>query len=131
MTVIVPGRYPMPCQAGPMAHGEGAGGEVHAADQFEVTEAARADRLARRVKALERQLEARIEQVEDLQHQLAHREALHAALVESHSDTAGFSEVERKAAEYDALMRTFTMRVLRRPREWYSAVRRWLVRRSS
>jgi hypothetical protein len=36
--------------------------------------------------------------------------------------------LRRKAAEYDALMQTFTMRALSRPRAWYAAARRRLAR---
>ena len=110
-----------------MVGAEGAGPD-EGPDQLEVSAEARADRLARRVAALERQLEARIEQVEHLRRQLAHGEA-HSAFDDRRSNATSFSELERKAAEYDALMRTFTMRALSRPRGWYAALRRRVSRR--
>jgi len=76
------------------------------------------ERLQRRNAALQRQLEARIAQVGDLRARLEKRERAGAC---------GAVEVEAlraRAAEYDALMATMTMRVLRRPRGWYAEVRR-------
>lgn len=86
------------------------------------------ERLQRRVAAMERQLEVRIDQVGDLQARLAHQERLAA---EARDDAArAWREVEAlrpRAAELDALMNTMTMRALRRPRAWYGDVRRRLT----
>lgn len=94
------------------------------ADRLDVPAEALAARYARRVEGLTRQLEARIDKIDDLERQLAHLrlESLRDAEAEVNA---------RKAAEYDALMNTLTMRLLRRPREAYGAVRRWLLRRDS
>ena len=89
-------------------------------DRLDVSAEARAERLARRVAALERQIESRIEQVEDLRRRLAHAEREGMA---TGSDPV---EARRKAAQYDALMATFTMRALRVPRAVYGEVRRRL-----
>ncbi len=78
------------------------------------------ERLQRRNVALQRQLEARISQVGGLQARLDERER---------AGPAGAAEVEllrARAAEYEALMATMTMRALRRPRAWYTgALRRF------
>lgn len=91
-------------------------------DRLEVSAEARAERLARRVAALERQVEARIGQVDDLRRRLAHAER-QAMPIGSELESS------RKAAEYDALMATFTMRALRLPRSVYGDVRRRLRER--
>ncbi len=84
------------------------------------------ERLRRRVAALERQLDARIENVTALRQQLDEAHELLGASREG--EARAWREVERRAAEHDALMNTLTMRILRRPREWYGAARRRLVR---
>lgn len=89
-------------------------------DRLNVSTEARAERLARRVAALERQVEARVEQVEDLRRQLAHAER------QATSNASELAEARRIKAEYDALMATFTMRALRLPRAVYGEVRRRL-----
>ena len=91
-------------------------------DPLEVPPDALVERLQRRIAALERQLEARIAQVADLQARLDG----HAG----HVDAAWAEEevLRSKAAEYDALMATLTMRILRRPRAWYGQARRRLSR---
>lgn len=84
------------------------------------------ERLRRRVAALERQLDARIGQAATLQAELAE---VHRLLAEARDGEArAWREVERRKAEHEALMHTFTMRALRRPREWYGAARRRLDR---
>jgi hypothetical protein len=93
-----------------------------------VTAEAREERLARRVAALERQVEARIEQVEDYQRRLAHVENALRATEEAAGDQHLTEEVRRKAAEYDALMATFTMKALELPRSWYGRARRTVSR---
>lgn len=92
---------------------------------LQVTAEAREERLARRVAALERQVEARIAQVEDYQRRLAHVEN---ALAVAEPLARQVSEVLWKAAEYDALMGTRTMKMLRLPRSWYSRARREAAR---
>lgn len=86
------------------------------------------ERLQRRTAALERQLQVRIDQVEDLQRRLAHQDRVAA---EARDDAAhARQEVEAlrpRAAELDALMNTMTMRALRLPRAWYGDVRRRLT----
>ena len=95
-------------------------------DRLDVPVEALVERLRRRVAALERQLDTRIEEVAELRQQL---DDAHALLGESRQGEArAWREVERRAAEHDALMNTFTMRALRRPREWYGAARRRLAR---
>ena len=84
------------------------------------------ERLQRRIAALERQLEARIAQVADLQVQLAEQQR--QAMRVSRDGAMSEEELSRKAAEYDALMATLTMRALRRPRAWYAQARRRLLR---
>jgi len=91
-------------------------------DDLSVSDGARTERLTRRVAALERQVEVRIDQVEDLQRRLAHAENLVRA-----GEQQGMAA---KAAEYDALMNTFTMKALRMPRSWYGEARRRLAGRS-
>ena len=89
------------------------------------------ERLKRRTAALERQLQARIDQVEDLQRRLAHHEKLAADASEDAAKAWREVEVLRpRAAELDALLNTFTMRALSRPRAWYGDARRLLDRRS-
>ena len=87
-------------------------------DQLDIAPEARIERLTRRVAALERQVEARIGQVDDLQRRLRHAENLDGA---SQQEMAA---AKAKAAEYDALMATFTMRALRLPRAAYAVVRK-------
>ncbi len=95
---------------------------------LEVEPEALADRLRRRVDALERQLEARIAEVDDLRARLAHHDRLLAEPRPVDARSPYELEILRaKAAEYDALMATFTMRALRLPRTWYGAVRRRLA----
>ena len=94
-----------------------------ASGELQVPAEARAERLARRVAALERQVEARIEQIEDLKRLLLHAENLVAA---ARQETAA---AKLKGAEYDALMRTFTMRALRLPRGAYGMARRLVTAR--
>ena len=88
-------------------------------DRLEIPPDARLERLQRRVAALERQLDARIAQVEELRHRLDDQERLMGQV----------DVLQSKAGQYDALMRTFTMRALSRPRAWYAAARRRLRRR--
>jgi len=92
------------------------------ADHLDVPAEALAARLARRVEGLTRQLEARIARIDDLERQLGHLR-LDNTRETTPEDNA------RKAAEYDALMNTLTMRMLRRPREAYAVARRWLLAR--
>lgn len=73
------------------------------------------ERLQRRTAALERQLEARIGEISNLQARLAEQEPLTQAAADA---------LVHRANEYDALMQTLTMRVLRRPRAWYTTARR-------
>lgn len=72
-------------------------------------------RLQRRTAALERQLEARIGEISKLQARLVEPEPLTQAAADA---------LVHRANEYDALMQTLTMRVLRRPRAWYATARR-------
>jgi len=97
------------------------------ADELQIAEEARADRLARRVAALERQVEARIAQVEDYQRRLAHAENGWKAAEKAAGEAA---EVLWKAKEYDALMGTLTMKALRLPRTWYGQARRLVESRT-
>jgi len=99
-----------------------------ATDELQVTAEAREDRLARRVAALERQVEARIAQVEDYQRRLAHAENGWKAAEEA---AGGAAEVLWKAKEYDALMGTLTMKALRLPRTWYAQARRLVESRTN
>lgn len=91
-----------------------------ASDDLRVSAEARVERLTRRAAALERQVEARITQVEDLQRRLAHEE--NQARAARHEAAVAMP----KAIEYDALMNTVTMKALRLPRAWYGAARRRL-----
>ena len=94
------------------------------------------DRVRRRASALERQLEARIAQADALDDPHADQ-AQRPAAPAGEEVAAARDEAARarhqadllaaKAAEYDALMGTFTMRALRLPRAWYGAVRRRLA----
>jgi predicted RNase H-like nuclease (RuvC/YqgF family) len=97
-------------------------------DRLDVPADARVERLQRRIAALERQLEARIAQIADLQEHLAEQQR-RIRLAEGDGPVP-VTEVElrHKAAEYDALMATLTMRILRRPRAWYTEARRRLIR---
>jgi len=91
-------------------------------DRVDVPADARAARLARRVDSLTRQLEARIAEIDDLERQLAH--------LRNARPGGATAEVDaRKAAEYDKLMATITMRLLRRPRQAYATARRHLAAR--
>jgi len=96
-------------------------------EDLQVSAEAREHRLARRVAALERQVETRIAQVEDLQRRLAHAEngwrAAEEARGASERRAADADGARGKAVEYDALMGTFTMRALRVPRTWYAQAR--------
>jgi len=100
-----------------------------------VTAEAFQERLARRIAALERQVEARIAQVEDYQRRLAHAEnALRSAenaRREAERNIGDARQVLWKAAEYDALMGTITIKALRLPRSWYAHARRALSQRTS
>lgn len=84
------------------------------------------DRLRRRNTALERQVGARIEQVDALRAELA--EAHRQLAASREGEARAWREVERLRAEHEALMNTLTMRILRRPRDWYGASRRRLAR---
>lgn len=92
-----------------------------ASDDLQVTEAACQDRLERRIAALERQLEARIAQIDEYQRRLAQAEGVARAAERAMGDVP---QVVWKAAEYDALMNTATMKALRLPRSWYARARR-------
>jgi len=89
-------------------------------DRLDVPADALAARLARRVEGLTRQLEARIGETEDLKRQLNHLRGGTATPEQVAEENA------HKAAEYDALMNTLTMRLLRRPRHVYATVRNHL-----
>lgn len=91
------------------------------ADDLHVTSEALQDRQARRIAALERQVESRIAQVEDYQRRLAHAENAARAAERAANEAR---EAIPKAAEYDALMGTRTMKVLRLPRSWYALARK-------
>jgi len=108
--------------------GDGASGEL------QVTAEAVQERLARRIAALERQVEARIAQVEDYQRRLAHAEnALRSAENASREAERSIGDAHQvlwKAAEFDALMGTITMKALRLPRSWYAQARRAASRRT-
>ena len=107
-------------------------GVEEASDDLRVTAEAREERLARRVAALERQVEARIAQVEDYQRRLAHAEnaarTAEDALRRAESGAEEVSQMLQKAREYDALMGTITMKALRLPRSWYGRARRAALR---
>ncbi|HEV2761261.1 MAG TPA: hypothetical protein VGV86_17000 [Acidimicrobiales bacterium] len=107
-------------------------GVEEASDDLQVTAEARHERLARRVAALERQVEARIAQVEDYQRRLAHAEnaarAAEEALRTAERRAEEASQVLGKSSEYDALMGTITMKALRLPRSWYGRARRAALR---
>jgi len=92
-----------------------------ASDDLQVTAEAVQDRMARRIAALERQVERRIAQVEDYQRRLAHAEN---AAQEAERSLRDAPQLQWKAAEYDALMGTMTMKALRLPRSWYARARR-------
>ena len=98
-------------------------------DRLDVPPDARVERLQRRVAALERQLEARIAQIADLQLHLAEQQRRAERAERDGPVPIAEAELRHKAAEYDALMATLTMRILRRPRAWYTQVRRRLARR--
>lgn len=96
-------------------------------EPLEIADEARTARLQRRAAGLERQLEARIAEIARLRERLAHHEAIERATTSRDSGAQQEHDVLRqKAAEYDALMRTLTMRGLRLPRTWYAAARRRL-----
>ena len=98
-------------------------------DPLEIPPDAQVERLQRRVAALERQLEARIGQVDELRRRLEELDRLMARAGEDATGAQAEGDVlRRKAAEYDALMQTFTMRALSRPRELYASARRRLAR---
>jgi chromosome segregation ATPase len=98
-------------------------------DPVEAPPDAMIERLKRRTAALERQLQARIDQVEDLQRRLAHHEKVAAAATEEAANLRREVEALRpRAAELEALMNTVTMRALGRPRAWYGEARRLLER---
>jgi chromosome segregation ATPase len=107
-------------------------GVEEASDDLRVTAEARGERLARRVAALERQVEARIAQVEDYQRRLAHAEnaarTAEDALRTAERRVEEASQALGKAKEYDALMGTITMKALRLPRSWYGRARRTTLR---
>jgi hypothetical protein len=90
-------------------------------DPLEVSQDALVKRLQRRVAALERQLEARIAQVADLQARIAQHQ-------QDRPDPGVDADLRHRAAQYDALMATATMRALRLPRAWYGEVRRRIRR---
>jgi len=98
----------------------GAPTEGHDPDALHLDAEGQAERMTRRVRALERQLEIRIDQVEDLKRQVAH----YKRMSQDPRSGAEIEQLEHKAAEYDALMSTFALRVLRRPRSWYGMFRR-------
>lgn len=77
------------------------------------------ERLRRRIAGLERHYEARTGEVDALRARLAEQEARAAAAT---------AELAALRAEHEALMHTLTMRLLRRPREWYGDLRRRLGR---
>ena len=98
-------------------------------DHLEIPPDAYVERLQRRITALERQLDARIAQVEELKVRLGEHDGL--APADTDEPVRAWEEAEilrHKAAEYDALMNTFTMRALSRPRAWYASARRRLAR---
>ncbi len=99
-------------------------------DRLEIPLDARVARLERRAAALERQLEARIAEVDALKDRLAEQDGLTAGVMDDDPVRAWQNAeiVRQKAAEYDALMSTLTMRMLRRPRAWYARARRRLRR---
>ena len=98
-------------------------------DRLEIPPDARVERLQRRAAALERQLEARIAQVDELRDRLAEQERLAAAAKDDAARARAEAEALRpEAAEYEALMQTFTMRALSRPRSWYASARSRLAR---
>ena len=97
-------------------------------DRLDVPADAHVERLQRRIAALERQLEARIAQIADLQVHLAEQQRRAQRAEGDGPVPIGEVELRHKAAEYDALMATLTMRILRRPRAWYTQVRRRVMR---
>ena len=107
-------------------------GVEEASDDLRVPAEARQERLARRVAALERQIEARIAQVEDYQRRLAHAEnaarTAEDALRRAEGGAEEVSQMLEQAKEYDALMGTITMKALRLPRSWYGRARRAALR---
>ena len=96
-------------------------------EPFDIPVDALVDRLRRRTAAVERQLDARIEEVGTLRARIADHDNVLAAAREG--EARAWREVERLTAEHEALMSTLTMRILRRPRDWYGAARRRLGRR--
>jgi hypothetical protein len=99
-------------------------------DPLEAAPGAVLARLRRRSAALERQLEARIVQVAALDAQLEEQQRLAREAAEDAVRAREEAKALRpKAAEYDALMNTLTMRALRLPRAWYGLVRARLARR--
>lgn len=102
-------------------HGETAG-NAGSSDQLEVPPDALVERLQRRVAALERQLDARIARIDQLQ---ARVEDQDRALLQIPQLEHEMAALRLRVEEYDRLLQTFTMRTLQRPREWYAAARRW------
>ncbi len=102
----------------------GAGTHAGPVEPLEASPDALVERLRRRISALERQLEARITEVDGHKARLAHQErAARAAEEDAAVARAAAEALRAKASEYDALMRTLTMRGLRLPRHWYGLVR--------
>ena len=98
-------------------------------DSLEITPDAQLERLQRRVAALERQLDARIAQVDELRHRSEEQERSAVAARDDAARARAEADLLRhKAEEHDALMHTFTMRALSRPRALYASARRRLAR---
>jgi hypothetical protein len=87
---------------------------AQARSRLDVSPESRTQWLERRVAALERQLEYRIQVAADATDAAAARAA----------QAGDAAEAFAKAREFDALMQTRTMRLLRRPRAVYA----WLLR---
>jgi hypothetical protein len=97
--------------------------------RLEMTEQARADRLARQVRGLARQVEQRAMLAETAQRCLEEKTAtIDAQRRELESLRAELSTVRAAADEYDRVMSTKTMRALRIPRQSYARLRALLPR---
>lgn len=88
------------------------------------------ERLRRRGAALQRQLDAGVSEIVDLKARLGERVPASSPPRDEAAAARELDILRFKAAEYDALMQTLTMRALQRPRQWYALARTGLATRA-
>ena len=91
--------------------------------QLDTSPEARIEWYETRTAALERQIDSRIGQVQELEQQLKGLEQQLNGIAAIAGDDLGL--LVAKANEYDELMQTRTLRILRRPRAAYAWLRRF------